>query len=316
MMARLLVLLLALLAAPAVAQDATPRTAIVSAFAPEMAALETAVVERHEQQIGGTRFVTGTIAGQPVVLFLSGMSMVNAAMATQRALDRFAVSRIVFSGIAGGVDPALAVGDVVVPDRWAQYLEAVFARADGTGFAPPPGAQYQDLAVGHYGMIYPRAVEVRRAGSGDTPERRMWFDADPALIALARKAAAGVTLARCAGDLCLRAQPRIVIGGNGVSGPVFVDNAAFRSFVFAAFHAQVLDMESAAVAQVAYADAVPFVAFRSLSDLAGGDPAINQAHVFFRLASENSAALVRAFVAALPPPVRVPPSAPAAPVRP
>ncbi len=314
-MARLFILL-ALLAGPAIAQDATPRTAIISAFAPEMWALEASVTEKHAQSIDGTRFVTGTIAGQPVVLFLSGMSMVNAAMATQRALDRFVVSRIVFSGIAGGIDPALAVGDVVVPDRWAQYLESVFARAEGDGFAPPPGAQYQDPAIGHYGMIYPRAVEVRRAGGGGEPERRMWFDADPALVALARHAAAGATLARCTGDLCLHAQPRIVIGGNGVSGPVFMDNAAFRRFVFTAFHAQVLDMESAAVAQVAYADAVPFVAFRSLSDLAGGDPALNQAEVFFRLASENAAALVKAFVAALPPPAPTRPLAPAAPARP
>ena len=56
--------------------------------------------------------------GKQVVLFLSGMSMVNAAMTTQAALDRFKVTRVVFSGIAGGVDPALDVGDVVVADQW------------------------------------------------------------------------------------------------------------------------------------------------------------------------------------------------------
>ena len=34
--------------------------------------------------------------------------------------------------------------------------------------------------------------------------------------------------------------------------------------------------------------------------LAGGDPGRNQANVFFGLASDNSAAVVRAFVKALP----------------
>jgi len=55
---------------------------------------------------------------------------------------------------------------------------------------------------------------------------------------------------------------------------------------------------AAAVGQVAYANGVPFVGFRSLSDLAGGDPGRNQAGVFFPLASDNSAAVVRAIVAA------------------
>jgi adenosylhomocysteine nucleosidase len=41
-----------------------------------------------------------------VVLFLSGISMTNAAMTTQLALDRFRVTHVVVSGIAGGVNPA------------------------------------------------------------------------------------------------------------------------------------------------------------------------------------------------------------------
>ena len=68
------------------------------------------------------------LRGKPVVLFLSGISMTNAAMNTQLVLDRFNVTHIVFSGIAGGVNPALNVGDVVVAERWAQYLEILAAR--------------------------------------------------------------------------------------------------------------------------------------------------------------------------------------------
>ena len=59
-------------------------------------------------------------------------------------------------------------------------------------------------------------------------------------------------------------------------------------------------MESGAVAQVAFANSVPFVAFRSLSDLAGGDAGANQMVTFMALASGNSATVVRAFVAGLP----------------
>ena len=57
---------------------------------------------------------------------------------------------------------------------------------------------------------------------------------------------------------------------------------------------------SAAVVQVAYANQVPVIVFRSLSDLAGGDAGANQMTTFMALASVNSADVVRAFVAALP----------------
>ena len=288
-------------AAPASAQpaalDDTPRTAVMSAFGPELTALLQATTDKHEVTRGGTVFTTGVLEGKPVVLFLSGMSLVNAAMTTQRALDRFHVSRIVFSGIAGGVDPGLDVGDVVAPAQWSQYLESVMAREDKPGhFVPPPGLP---LVGAPFGMIYPKAVEVPH-GSGP-PEERQWFPADPAMLATARQVAAQVALKRCTeAGRCLARPPRVVVGGAGVSGQAFVDNAALRAWAFATFQAEVLDMESAAAAQVALANGTPFIAFRSLSDLAGGDPGANQARVFFQLASDNSAAVVRAFVAALP----------------
>ncbi len=34
---------------------------------------------------------------------------------------------------------------------------------------------------------------------------------------------------------CLPAQPKIVVGGNGVSGPTFVDNAAYRDWSWRTF---------------------------------------------------------------------------------
>jgi adenosylhomocysteine nucleosidase len=55
-------------------------------------------------------------------------------------------------------------------------------------------------------------------------------------------------------------------------------------------------MESAAVAHVAYVNKVPFIAFRSLSDLAGGGPGENEISTFFQLAADNSAKVVIAFL--------------------
>lgn len=272
------------------------RIGVVSAFEPEWQSLKADLGGAETERINGVDFVTGKLAGKDVVLFLSGVSMVSAAMTTQLALDRFDIEAIVFSGIAGGVDPALDIGDVVVADRWAQYLESVFARKDGEDWTLPP---FADRATPNHGMIFPQPVEVR-SGRSENAEEVLWFGADGALLDVARQVAEEVELERCAGEACLTRAPKVVVGGAGVSGPVFVDNAEFRQYVAKAFDASVLDMESAAVAHVAYANAVPFIAFRSLSDLAGGGEAENEMVTFFALASENSARVVKAFVAAMP----------------
>lgn len=279
--------------------DPIPRTAVMSAFAPEWEALRAALVDPQGHAVNGSTFVTGRLEGRDVVLLLTGVSMVNAAMTTQVVLERFNVERIVFSGIAGGVDPALNIGDVVVASQWGQYLEAVFARARPEGGWQTPSF-LGPVPFPPYGMIHPWTVEVARQPGAD-PERRFWFPVEPALLEAARQIAPTVELARCAApDRCLDDAPRILVGGNGVSGQAFVDNAEFRTYAHATFAARVLDMESAAVAHVAFANRVPFIAFRSLSDLAGGGEGENQMATFLQLAADNAAKVVRAFVQVTP----------------
>ena len=277
--------------------DDTRRTAVVSAFAPEMSILRSELEDAAVESENGVEFVAGRLEGRNVVLFLSGISVVNAAMTVQMALDRFHIDRILFSGIAGGVDPDLNIGDVVIADRWGQYLETLFARKTDGGWSKPPFFEYP---FANHGMMFPRSVTVLRAGL-EGPETRFWFPVDEALLALARGASADVALERCTpDDTCLGHTPRIVIGGSGVSGGAFVDNAAFRTYTFETFGARVLDMESAAAAHVAWANGVPFIAIRSLSDLAGGSGQGNQLEVFFRLAAGNAAAVVKALLRAMP----------------
>ena len=278
-------------------QDDVARTAVVSAFAPELAILKEELADASTHWVNDVEFSVGTLQGQSVVLFLSGISIVNAAMTTQLALDHFSIERIVFSGIAGGVDASLNIGDIVIADRWGQYLELVLAREVDDGWSTPP---FFDYPYGNFGMMFPRSVTVQRAGA-DAPETRFWFPVDEPLLAAARVVAADVELDHCtADDTCLRHTPRIVVGGAGVSGGAFVDNAAFRAHTFDTFGARVLDMESAAVAHVAYANAVPFIAVRSLSDLAGGGEGENQMEVFLGLAAGNASEVVKALLRALP----------------
>jgi adenosylhomocysteine nucleosidase len=277
--------------------DDTPRVAVMSAFTPELQLLLSETELPVVYTTNGVEFTTGTLAGNDVVLLLSGVSMVNATMNTQLLFDNFNITELVFSGIAGGVNPELNIGDVTVPGQWAQYLESFFGREMEDGSFQIP--EWADQPYPNYGMMFPQTINVR---TEEVPEgaEYFWFPVDADMLEVAQAVASSVELAQCpTEDVCLENAPQIVVGGNGVSGQVFVDNAAFRDYVFETFGGvNVLDMESAASAMVAFANDVPFVAFRSLSDLAGGGPGENEIGVFFQVAADNSATVVIAFLEA------------------
>jgi len=236
----------------------------------------------------------GSLIHTDKVLFQSGVSMVNAAMTTQAALDHFNISGILFSGIAGGVNPDLNIGDVVVPSQWGQYQEMLFARETEDGW----DLGWHGEEFPNYGMMFPQEVSLtREGGKPDSEKGHFWFQVDSEMLAAARQAAENVQLDKCTFlGKCLEVDPVVILGGNGVSGSTFVDNADYRDWVWDTFQADALDMETAAVAHVAYVNQVPFIAFRSLSDLAGGGPGENEIKTFFQLASDNSAEVILAFL--------------------
>ena len=278
--------------------DASPRLVIMSAFEPELTQLRSETKVTNTYVINGRTYYLGELAGKDVLLVLSGVSMVNAALTAQTVIDHFDVSGIVFSGIAGGVNPNLAIGDVVVPAQWGEYQEQTFAREIGSGWAMDPSAS----EFGNYGMMFPQSISVtQKDGKPDNEETLFWLPVSQEMLEVAKDAADEAGLSDCTPTkVCLEHTPAVVVGGNGVSGPTFVDNASYREWVWQTFQADALDMESAAVAHVAYVNKVPFIAFRSLSDLAGGGPGENEISTFFQLAADNSAKVVIAFLERLP----------------
>ena len=305
-------------AAPKCAGDCAPRIGIVSAFGAEADLLVAETQSRRTQTIAGQRFTTGVLRGNRVVIVLSGVSMVNAALTTQRLVDHFRIERLVLSGIAGGIDPARRVGDVIVPESWAMPMEVYWSHDDalpapcgapgelgclGLRIARPDGSSpssYRGLVV--------RENRVTSAQSGAAGEFVFDYRVDPAMLAVARSLAPA--LDRCGPKarsvsgidpkLCVAAQPDVVVGGRGVSGTAFVADAAYRSYLFEQLHAQCVDMETAALAHVARANGVPFIAFRSLSDLAGAEGFNADVAALFAsgLAERNAAAVTLAFLAA------------------
>ncbi|WP_038494002.1 5'-methylthioadenosine/S-adenosylhomocysteine nucleosidase [Collimonas arenae] len=300
--------------------DCKPRIGIVSAFGAEADILLEQTQKKRDWKINGNRFTTGELRGNPVVIVLSGVSVVNATMVTQLMMDHFHVERLLMSGIAGGVNPGNHVGDVIVPESWAMPMEVYW---NGDGSLPAPCGTAGD--VGCLGVrlatengkprpdfkidtphgqvssgLFMRENFVMNAGNAPQGEFRFEFQADAEMLALARTLKPA--LAKCGPKnpaLCVSVQPELRVGGRGVSGTAFLANPGYRAYLYDNLQAQVVDMETAAFAQVAYANRVPFIAFRSLSDLAGGND-FKDVGAFFGsgLAETNEANVTLAFLEA------------------
>ena len=59
-------------------------------------------------------FVTGEYAGVTVVAVIGGVGKVNGAITAQELIQEFGVEKIIFTGLAGGLDPSVKIGDVVI----------------------------------------------------------------------------------------------------------------------------------------------------------------------------------------------------------
>lgn len=260
---------LALLAAPALSAAGRPLIALLTAYPPETDALVTELKLKDggftEERVKGFRFHRGVVSGKDVVVFETGMSLVNASMALQLALERLPITHVLFAGVAGGTDPSLRVGDVVIPDSWAYHCEAAYFNPtpDGKGWVK---ADYFVQRYPNFGMIFPDDMQAIRADK-EKFERTPKFPADPALLAVARRAVeklGPIVSARTGREIT------VSLGGTGVSGTVFLDNREYREFVHKTWGARCLDMETTAYAHVCYTNEIPFLAVRALSDLAGG----------------------------------------------
>jgi adenosylhomocysteine nucleosidase len=299
------------LAGAAVAQPArrclsecTPRIAIVSAFGAEADILLAQTTAKRVWVINGKRFTTGTLRGNRVVIVLSGVSMINATMVTQQLIDHFRVERLIMSGIAGGINPAYHVGDVTVPDRWAMPMEVYWNADDQVPAAcgKPRDVSCLGLALADappFNNWYLRENHVLSSSNAPRGEFRLDYPVDAQMLKVAR--GLQPVLARCGpkdATQCVSQQPRLIVGGRGVSGTAFLANPKYRAYLFEALQAETIDMETAALAHVAFSNGVPYIAFRSLSDLAGATEFNADVAALFSsgLAETNEAAVTLAFL--------------------
>ena len=206
-------------------------TAIISAMDNEMELLlKEADIERVET-IADTQYHIGTLREQPVIITKAGIGKVHAASCVTAMLNKFSVSRVVFTGIAGGTRDDEQVLDQVIATRLVQHDYGTLTNEEFVWNSGDPGSGYNG---GEY------------------------YDCDEKLVALAYDAAVEVV------------GKEHVFKGVIATGDQFVASEAYVNKLQKDYDAYACEMEGAAVAVVCQLYEKPYVIIRALSDKADG----------------------------------------------
>lgn len=95
--------------------------AIVSAMQEEISLVVDSLARARTRELGRRVFHAGIFHGVEAVAVFSRMGKVAAAATITQLIASYPVSRLVFSGVAGGVRHGLAIGDIVVASALVQH---------------------------------------------------------------------------------------------------------------------------------------------------------------------------------------------------
>jgi len=180
------------------------------------------------QKIGEKTFYKGTHDKHELILVQSGLGKVNAAVVSTLLIEKFDCEFLLFSGVAGGIDPDIEIGEVIIGDSLIQY---------------------------DFGTLKNREMLPFRPGSIPIGEskKEIEYRLDPKIR---RKINASLLNVRM---------------GKILTGDVYLQCEKTQKKLFEKYGAQAIDMEGAAVAQVAEQFGIPSVVVRCLCDLASAD---------------------------------------------
>jgi adenosylhomocysteine nucleosidase len=246
--------------------------AILGAMPQEVQLIASSLEAVHEFDLVGRRFLSGRLRGKEVLVAFSRWGKVAASATVSAAITRFPVEAVIFTGVAGGLDPSCRVGDVVVGKTLVQHdLDArpLFDRFE----IPLSGIRFIE-ATGSIQSALMRAAQrfIERGLQGVTTDL----------------AAFGVT------------RPT-VHQGLIASGDRFVADASVaRELKLALPSALCVEMEGAAVAQVCIESKVPFGVVRTISDSADHGAPVDFPKFLETLASHFSLGILLEYLAEEP----------------
>lgn len=147
---------------------------IIGAMNVEVEILKHKMVDMVPQQRGKVVYCQGKLAGLDVVIAQCGVGKVHAAMCAQTMCDRYGVTHLVNTGIAGSLDAALDIGDVVVSrdvmyhDFDCHFVNYPIGQVPGQDvLAFPADEALIRLAFGASETVRPGHTKMGRVASGD-----------------------------------------------------------------------------------------------------------------------------------------------------
>ncbi len=241
---------------------------LIAALPQELAHLRAVLEHDRATEIGGFRFDHGRLDGRDVVVAEAGIGKVNTAVVATLLAARFSADLLVFSGVAGGLDPDLMIGDLVIATRAVQHDAGVIE--DG---------RLLPYQAGHVPFF--------------NPADRLGYDADPALLTRVRARLEGVELPPLSREAGGAGRPPRLVYGTILAGDQFIHCEATRARLHREFEARAVAMEGAAMAQVAERMGISWLEIRALSDLAGRDSRFDFAAFVDQVAASSFTVLRR-----------------------
>lgn len=245
----------------------------ICAIPQELNHLHAMLDDPHPVTVAHSQFVTGSLDGHDVIVVGCGMGKVNSALVTTVLKERFGCRAIVFSGVAGGLDPRLAVGDVVVADRVIQH-DAGVIEDDGLH-------TYQ---AGHVPFI--------------NPTQQLGYSPDPTLLARVRGRLEDYVLPPLSSVATASTRSPRIEYGTVLSGDQYIHSELTRQRLHRDFGGLAVEMEGGAVAQAAEAFGMSWLIIRALSDLAGRESRFDFG-AFAEEVASSSAAILRRLLPAI-----------------
>lgn len=94
---------------------------IIGAMASEVDGIKTMMKNTEVQRISSVDFYAGELCGKKIVVAEAGVGKVNAAVTAQTMILKYGTDSIINIGVAGGLDPSLAIGDAAVAEKVAEH---------------------------------------------------------------------------------------------------------------------------------------------------------------------------------------------------
>lgn len=236
------------------------RFGIISALDEELTLIKEDMQIEKVDTVAQRIFIVGKIDGLDCFCVKAGVGKVNAALTAEILILKYNIDALIFTGVAGGINPKLNIGDIVISKKIVHH---------------------------DFGIIMPHKFE---------PFDTIGFLADSLLIEIAQEAAEKTELTPVPEKIGSKENlfPKFVIG-RIATGDQFIASEQKRQWLEKLFHADCVEMEGAAVAQVCNINKVPFVIIRCLSDLAN-EKADVDFEAFLPYAAKNSSLLVQEII--------------------